>query len=73
MNRREFLAGLAAGASMTKPIAADELPRDLRITRAVGFRLTHRRSKVAGKNSRLDVHGDRGHDRMLRLYTNAGI
>ncbi len=83
MNRREFLAVCAAGSSMTgssvtgpsmaKSLRADELPRDVRITRAVGFRLTSRRSKVAGKNSRLDVHGDRAVDRMLRLYTNVGV
>jgi len=58
---------------MTKVLAAADLPRDVRVTRAVGFRVTHRRPKIAGKNSRLDVHGDRAVDRMLRLYTNAGI
>ena len=73
MNRREFLGICGAGASMAKVLAAADLPRDIRITRAVGFRVTHRRSKIAGKNSRLDVHGDRAVDRMLRLYTNRGI
>jgi L-alanine-DL-glutamate epimerase-like enolase superfamily enzyme len=45
----------------------------IRITRIVGFELPTRRSKVAGKNSRLDVHGDRSADRMVRLYTNTGL
>lgn len=52
---------------------ADELPRDLRITRAVGFNVRSRRPKLVGKNSRLDVHGDSAVDRMLRLYTNLGV
>jgi len=73
MNRREFLAASVVGASMTRSLAAADVPRDIRITRAVGFRLASRRSKIAGKNSRLDVHGDRAADRMVRLYTNAGI
>ncbi len=58
---------------MTKSLAAADLPRDIRITRAVGFRLLSRRSKIAGKNARLDVHGDRATDRMVRLETNAGV
>ncbi|MBX9790622.1 MAG: hypothetical protein K2Y37_17025 [Pirellulales bacterium] len=49
--------------------AAEPL-RDLKITRVVGFDLPCRRSKVAGKNSHLDVHGDQATDRMLRVYTN---
>jgi L-alanine-DL-glutamate epimerase-like enolase superfamily enzyme len=44
----------------------------VRITRAIGFDLPLRRSKVAGRNARLDVHGDRSNDRMVRLYTNTG-
>jgi L-alanine-DL-glutamate epimerase-like enolase superfamily enzyme len=39
----------------------------------VGFNLTSRRNKLAGKNARLDVHGDRGRDRMLRIYATAGV
>ncbi len=73
MNRREFLAICAAGTSPSRSAGAADLPRDIRITRAVGFRVTSRRSKIAGKNSRLDVHGDRATDRMVRLYTNKGI
>ncbi|MEX0711607.1 MAG: mandelate racemase/muconate lactonizing enzyme family protein [Pirellulales bacterium] len=52
---------------------ADELPRDVKITRVVGFDLTSRRPKMVGRNSRLDVHGDRATDRMVRLYTNNGL
>ncbi|MEX0936976.1 MAG: enolase C-terminal domain-like protein [Pirellulales bacterium] len=79
MQRREFLAtasGIAAAAatSLHWPARgwADELPADVKINRVVGFHLTTQRSKVAGKNSRLDVHGDTGGDRMLRLFTNEG-
>lgn len=72
MHRRSFLAATAA-AYIAGPLAAAEAPSDVRITRVVGFNLTSRRNKVAGKNARLDVHGDRGRDRMLRISTNAGI
>ena len=54
-------------------LPADHLPRDLRITRIVGFDLITKRSKLAGKNSRLDVHGDQSRDRMVRLFTNTGV
>ena len=73
MKRREFLAAAAGAALLPRWAWAGSLPRDLRITRVVGFDLTSVRSKVAGKNSRRDVHGDRARDRMVRLYTNAGI
>src|SRR5262245_55289760 len=72
MKRRTFLAMVSA-AALARVVRAADLPKDLRITRAVGFELTSRRSKVAGKNARLDVHGDRATDRMIRLYTNQGI
>ena len=72
MSRRRFLFSVA-GAVLAERLMADETPSDLKITRAVGFVLPSRRSKVAGKNSRLDVHGDTANDRMLRLYTNRGI
>ncbi len=63
----------AATAALAKAVRSDELPKDVRITRAVGFDLPSRRLKVAGRNARLDVHGDRATDRMLRLYTNTGV
>jgi L-alanine-DL-glutamate epimerase-like enolase superfamily enzyme len=55
-----------------RAVAAD-LPKDLRITRIVGFDLPLKRSKVAGKNARLDVHGDRSADAMWRVFTNQGL
>jgi L-alanine-DL-glutamate epimerase-like enolase superfamily enzyme len=61
------------GVALARLVRAHDLPKDVHITRAVGFDLPSQRSKVAGKNARLDVHGDRGSDRMLRLYTNAGV
>jgi L-alanine-DL-glutamate epimerase-like enolase superfamily enzyme len=61
------MAGFAAA------VRAADAPTDVRIVRAVGFDVPCRRSKVAGRNARLDVHGDRATDRMLRLYTNAGV
>lgn len=76
MNRREFLgsaSALSVFGSLAPHAWADQLPPDLRITRIVGFDLPSRRSKVAGKNSRLDVHGDRASDRMVRIYTNSGL
>ncbi|MGC1274227.1 MAG: enolase C-terminal domain-like protein [Planctomycetaceae bacterium] len=72
MHRRDFLA-VAATAALSRIVRAADPPQDVRITRAVGFTLPSRRSKVAGKNARLDVHGDTASDRMVRLYTNAGV
>jgi len=74
--RRQFLAAtavLAAPVWSRQVCAAHEIPPDVRITRIVGFDLTSRRPKLVGKNSRLDVHGDNATDRMVRIYTNAGM
>lgn len=75
MNRRKFLSvcgGAAASVLLARWSWASDLPRDIKITRIVGFDLESRRCKVCGKNSRLGVHGDRARDRMVRIYTNAG-
>lgn len=72
MRRRAFLAATASIA-LARTIRAQNLPKDLRITRIVGFDVVSQRSKVAGKNARLDVHGDKATDRMARIYTNLGI
>jgi D-galactarolactone cycloisomerase len=72
MHRRAFLTVLA-GAALARVVRSADLPKDIRITRAVGFDLPTQRSKVAGRNARLDVHGDRGNDRMLRLFTNTRL
>src|SRR5262245_21527330 len=72
VHRRAFMAAVSA-AALSRAVRAADPPKDVRITRVVGFDLTLKRSKVAGKNARLDVHGDRSNDRMLRLYTNMGV
>src|SRR5688572_10684193 len=72
MHRRTFLAAVSAMA-LAQVVRSSDLPKNLRITRAVGFDLPCRRSRVAGKNAQLDVHGDRATDPMLRLYTNSGL
>jgi L-alanine-DL-glutamate epimerase-like enolase superfamily enzyme len=72
MHRRTFLSA-AAAAALGRAVRAADPPGNVRITRAVGFDLPLRRSKVAGRNARLDVHGDRSTDRMVRLYTNVGV
>ncbi len=46
--------------------------REVRINRVIHGRIPTRRSKVAGKNSRKDVHGDSSVDVLLRLFTNSG-
>ncbi len=73
MKRREFLKAVAGTALLPLWSWAKETPRDLKITRIVGFDLVSERSKVAGKNSRRDVHGRRATDRMVRLFTNMGL
>jgi L-alanine-DL-glutamate epimerase-like enolase superfamily enzyme len=72
MQRRDFCSVLAV-AALAGAVRAADPPKDVRITRAVGFDLPCKRSKVAGRNARLDVHGDRTNDRMVRLYTNTGV
>ncbi len=83
MDRRHFLktsltTGVSAGvgaslAGSWAPLSAmaDDLP-DVKITRVVGFDLVTHRDKLVGRNSRLNVHGDRSMDRMIRIYTNTG-
>ena len=78
MKRREFLAacgGVAAAALALRPAGAwaADLPRDLKVTRIVAFDLVSLRPKKVGKNSRLGDHGDRATDRMVRLFTRAGL
>lgn len=72
MHRRTFLTTIAV-TTLSRAVRAADAPKDIRVTRAVGFDLPLRRSKVAGRNARLDVHGDRSNDRMVRLYTNSGV
>lgn len=73
MQRRDFIATLVAGTLLSRAVRGRELPSDLEVTRLVGFDLPTRRSKIAGKNSRLDVHGDTATDRMLRIHTNTNV
>jgi L-alanine-DL-glutamate epimerase-like enolase superfamily enzyme len=73
MHRRDFLAGVLAAPVLSTWSWAKDLPDDVRITRIVGFEVISQRNKVAGKNSRLDVHGDRATDRLVRVITNMGV
>ena len=77
-SRRQFLLGCASSAAATAmtlaahgSLRAADAPGGVRITRIVGFDLHSKRNKVAGKNARLDVHGDSAVDPMVRVYTNA--
>jgi len=77
MRRRDFLK-LSGGVCLLAPFSScrglsRELPSDIKITRIVGFDLYCRRNKVAGKNAVRDVHGSQATERMIRIYTNAGI
>jgi L-alanine-DL-glutamate epimerase-like enolase superfamily enzyme len=72
--RRAFLRGCASAvtAMSVMPLStfAAERAGDVRVTRIVGFDLRSKRSKVAGRNARLDVHGDSAVDPMVRIFTN---
>lgn len=74
-SRRQFVVGCASSALFATPFAraaltrAAAVPAGPRITRVVAFDLRSKRNKVAGKNSRLDVHGDSATDPMVRIYT----
>ena len=73
MQRREFLAAVGGAALLARMARAESLPADLKITRVISFDLRTQRSKIAGKNSQLGVHGDTSGDRMVRLYANLGV
>ena len=73
MQRRDFLTATAGITLLPRLLRAQQPLRDVKITRIVGFDLPSRRPKLVGKNSRLGVHGDRARDRMVRIFTNAGI
>jgi L-alanine-DL-glutamate epimerase-like enolase superfamily enzyme len=59
--------------AMTPILGAQDIANGLRITRIVAFDLPSKRNKLAGKNARLDVHGDSAVDPMVRIYTSAGV
>ena len=73
MRRREFLKSVAGSPFICARGWAATQPNYIKITRIAGFDLVSERTKLAGKNSRLDVHGRRAMDRTVRLYTNADI
>ena len=79
MNRREFLASLAATSLLNSPAesqapeAIDASLARFKITKIVGFTHVGRRPKMVGKNARLDLHGDTNTDHVLRIYTDQGI
>jgi L-alanine-DL-glutamate epimerase-like enolase superfamily enzyme len=73
MRRREFLLACAGSALLGRAVRSESLPPDLRVTRIISFDLISRRSKLAGKNARLDVHGSTARDRMVRMSTNIGV
>ncbi len=69
---------LSGGVCLLAPFSScrelsRELPADIKITRIVGFDLYCRRNKIAGRNAVRDVHGSQARERMIRIYTNAGI
>ncbi len=72
LQRRRFLATTLAVPFLGDWALAKEERKDIRITRVTHCRIPTRRSKVAGKNSRKDVHGDSSGDVLLRLFTNSG-
>ncbi len=76
MRRRDFLAASAAagaGVQLSRFAWAADVPDDIRITRVVSFELELKRPKHVGKNSYRHDHGTQAFDRILRVYTNAGI
>ncbi len=73
MRRRTFLSAAAALPWLARWAWANDLPQDVRITRIVAFEVTSRRSKLAGKNARLDVHGETATDRLAQVFTNADV
>lgn len=73
VSRRLFIKSMIVLPLTVRCGWTDDLPDDLKVTRIVGFNLENRRSKVAGKNSQREVHGDKATDKMVRIYTNKGF
>jgi L-alanine-DL-glutamate epimerase-like enolase superfamily enzyme len=73
IQRREFLAGLAGTALLPAMTWAKQAPKDIKITRVVSFELELTRPKHIGKNAYRHDHGLHDVDRVVRIYTNAGI
>ncbi|MHC4796656.1 MAG: enolase C-terminal domain-like protein, partial [Planctomycetota bacterium] len=87
ITRREFLIGTAATALLSgcssgpkpalqhieHPIAIEDYPRDLKITRVLAFNLPCPRRKFIGRNARRKNHGDTATEKLVRVYTNTGI
>lgn len=73
MRRRNFIGTAAMTAVSPALLGAESLPEGLRVKRVIGFDLPLKRSKVAGKNARLDVHGDRATDPMVLIETESGL
>ncbi len=72
LSRRGFLQHAVAAALGGAFVQAAQAAPGLKITGALAFDMPCRRIKLAGRNARRDVHGDRIHDRMLLLQTNMG-
>ena len=47
--------------------------QDIKVTCVVGFRHVSRRRKQIGKNARKDVHGREAVEKVVRVYTDAGL
>jgi len=73
MNRRDFLKAAGGAVLMPAWAWAADIPPDIKVTRIVAFDLLSTRPKLVGKNSRRGIHGRQATDRMVRLFTNAGI
>jgi len=76
MKRRDFLklsSGVLLYPALSFTKISKTVPPDIKITRVVGFDLICQRNKIAGRNAVRDVHGSRAGDRMIRIFTNAGI
>ncbi|MFO0946465.1 MAG: enolase C-terminal domain-like protein [Planctomycetota bacterium] len=73
MRRRDFVKAALAAPWLSQRSWAIEIPPDARIVRVIGLEIKCQRSKVAGKNARLDVHGDSSRDRLAVVMTNAGV
>jgi L-alanine-DL-glutamate epimerase-like enolase superfamily enzyme len=71
-SRRNFLSIALAAPCLGNLAMAKDANRDIRISRVIHCRISTLRSKVAGKNSRKDVHGDSSGDTLLRIFTTSG-
>ena len=72
VSRRSFIKTMASLPIVCSFTWAEDIPREIKIVRMVGFNVESLRIKYIGKNAMFDDHGEVAGDELVRIYTNKG-